>query len=73
MNTYHAALWSDPYSSSDEEEEIRFRNTHHKRTKQRGNGQQQQEQRYKEEWTWEDILAGRDRLPWEQVEAARRA
>ena len=22
MNTYHAASWSDPYSSSDEEEEI---------------------------------------------------
>jgi hypothetical protein len=57
--------------------------THHQRTKQRGN-KQQQEQRYKEEWTWEDILdgkgcytweeilAGRDRLPWEQVEADRR-
>jgi hypothetical protein len=24
-------------------------------------------------YTWEEILAGRDRLPWEQVEAARRA
>ena len=24
MNTYHAALWSDPYSSSDKEEEIRY-------------------------------------------------
>ena len=24
-------------------------------------------------YTWEEILAGRDHLPWEQVEAARRA
>ena len=24
-------------------------------------------------YTWEEILAGKDRLPWEQVEAARRA
>ena len=86
MNTYHAAHWSDiSYSSSEEDEDKRYRITHHQRTKQRGNGQQHQEQRYKEEWTWEDILdgkgcytweeilAGRDRLPWEQVEAARRA
>ena len=24
MNTYHAVLWSDPYSSSDEEDDIRY-------------------------------------------------
>ena len=24
-------------------------------------------------YTWEEILAGKDRLPWEQLEAARRA
>jgi hypothetical protein len=41
MDSYHAAFWSDPYSSSDEEEKIRYRNTNHKRTKQRGFGQQQ--------------------------------
>ncbi|XP_070978152.1 SH3 domain-containing protein 19-like [Oncorhynchus clarkii lewisi] len=59
----------------------RYRTTHQIRTKQRGIGQQ----RSQDSWKWEDvldgkgcytceeILAGRDHLPWEQVEAARRA
>ena len=38
MNTYHAAPWSSSLSPDD----IRYRTTHHQRTKQRGNGQQQQ-------------------------------
>ena len=62
VNTYHVASWSDPYSSSDEEEEIcRYRNTHQQRTKRCGNGQQQQQQqqqqRCQDSWTWEDVLA----------------
>ncbi|XP_052314142.1 proline-rich protein 36-like isoform X1 [Oncorhynchus keta] len=60
MNTYHAALWSDPSSTS----ECRYRNTHHQRTKQRGNGQEQERQRYLENWTWEEILDGKG--PWAQ-------
>ena len=68
MNTYHTANWSsDPsrFSSSEEEDEIRYRNTHHKRTKQHGNGQQQQRQRYLENWTCEEILDGKG--PWAQA------
>ena len=71
MNTYHAAFWSDPYSSSDEEEEIcRYRNTHEQRTKWRGNGQQQQRPKTQDSWTWEEILDGRG--PWAQSGEYRR-
>uniref|UniRef100_A0A8C7HKJ1 Uncharacterized protein n=1 Tax=Oncorhynchus kisutch TaxID=8019 RepID=A0A8C7HKJ1_ONCKI len=70
MDTYHAAFWSsDPsrYSSSEEEDEIPYRNTHNKRTKQRGNGQQQ---RLQDSWTWEEILDGKG--PWTQAGEYRR-
>ena len=73
MDTYHAAPRSDPYSSSDEEEICRYRNTHQPRTKQRGNRQQQQQQerqRYLENWTWEEILD--DKGPWKQPGEYRR-
>ena len=43
------------------EEEIRYRITHHNRTKQCGN----QEQRVLDSWTWEEILDGRG--PWAQA------
>ena len=68
MNTYHAALWSDPCYSSSEEERDRI--THHQRTKQRGNGQQQQQQRSQDSWTWEEILDGKG--PWAQAGEYRR-
>ena len=60
---YHAAHWySDPsyYSSSEDEDENRYRNTHHKRTKQHGT----QEQLVQDSWTWEEILDGKG--PWVQ-------
>ncbi|XP_064865271.1 uncharacterized protein LOC115108639 isoform X1 [Oncorhynchus nerka] len=60
MDAYHTAHWSsDPsyYScSSEEEEDNRYRITHHQRTKQRGNRQQQ---RSPDSWTWEEILDGK--------------
>ena len=67
MDTYNAALWSDPCytSSSDEEEEIcRYRHTHQQRTKRRGNGQQQQWPKTQDSWTWEEILDWKG--PWAQ-------
>ncbi|XP_071239026.1 alkylglycerol monooxygenase-like isoform X2 [Salvelinus alpinus] len=75
MDTYHAAHWSDPCYSSSDEEEIRYRTTHQKRTEQRGN----QEQRVLDSWTWEEILDGKGswaqpgeyRRPKEELEAAR--
>jgi hypothetical protein len=66
MDTYHAAHWSsDPsrLSSSEEEEECRYRNTHHKRTKQQGNGQQQRSQ---DSWTWERDLDYV--ITWEEID-----
>ena len=70
MDAYHAVHWSlDPsyYSSSEEEDENRYRITHHQRTKQRGNGQQQRSQ---DTWTWEEILNGKG--PWAQAGEYRR-
>ena len=67
MDTYQAAHWSDLSYSSSEEEESRYRITHHQRTKQRGNGQQQQSP---DSWTWEEILDGKE--PWVQPGEYRR-
>ena len=62
MNTYHPAPWSSSLSPDD----IRYRNTHHQRTKQRGD----ERQRYWENWTWEEILDGKG--PWAQAGKYRR-
>ena len=62
MNTYHAACWSDDsYSSSSDEEDSRYRTTHHQRTKQRGR---------MDSWTWEEIFDGKG--PWAQPGEYRR-
>ncbi|XP_064881736.1 uncharacterized protein LOC115138403 isoform X2 [Oncorhynchus nerka] len=67
MDTYHAAHWSDISYSSSEEEENRYRITHHqKRTKQCDN----LEQRVLDSWTWEEILEGKG--PWAQAGEYRR-
>ncbi|KAM9544483.1 uncharacterized protein ACWYII_035825 [Salvelinus alpinus] len=73
MNTYLSASWSDPCSSSSEEEndiDSLNRNTHHNRTKRIEEGRQEQQQWGKEEWTWEEILDGKG--PWTQPGEYRR-
>ena len=52
-NSKYAVPWSDHYYGH------RDRTSHPQRTKQRA-------QEEEVSWTWEEILAGQDRLPWRE-------
>ncbi|KAM9513434.1 uncharacterized protein ACWYII_046869 [Salvelinus alpinus] len=74
MYNYQSASWSDPCSSSSEEEndfDSHYRNTHHNRTKRIEEGGQELKQWREEEWSWEQIFNGEG--PWAKVGENRRS